>query len=507
MTEHAVVIAGAGPTGLMLAGELALAGVDVVVVERRPNQELSGARALGISSRTIEVLDQRGIADRFLAAGQTAQITGFAVTRLDISDFPTRHPYGLALRQKHIERILAAWVSELEVPILYGREITGFAQHDAGVDIALAGGQSLRAQYLVGCDGGRSLVRKTAGIDFPGWDPTTSNILAEVEMTQTPPYGVHRSSAGTYAFGRSEYEIKGREIIYKEVGPIGVMVTEPNANASTEPTLQDLKELLMAACGTDYGAHSPTWISRFTDMTRQAATYRSGRVLLAGDAAHVHSPIGGLGLNTGVQDAVNLGWKLAQVVKGTSPDSLLDTYHAERHPVGARVLKTTMAQVALHREDDRTVAARDIVGSLLKMEEPRKRIAAEMSGLDIHYDLGNGHPLLGRRMPDLDVVTASGPLRVFTLLHDARPVLLNLGEPGSLDIASWADRVQVVDAKDVGAWELPVLGVVTAPIAVLIRPDGHVAWVGDTTRVGLVDALTNWFGPPATSGAPLTRSG
>jgi 3-(3-hydroxy-phenyl)propionate hydroxylase len=497
MTEHAVVIAGGGPTGLMLAGELALAGVDVAVVERRPDQELSGARALGISSRTIEVLDQRGIADRFLSAGQIAQVTGFAVTRLDISDFPTRHNYGLALRQKHIERILAAWVTELKVPILYGHDITGFVQHDTGVDVALADGRSLRALYLVGCDGGRSLIRKTAGIDFPGWDPTTSNILAEVEMTEKPPYGVHRSSAGTYAFGRSEYEIKGSEIIYKEVGPISVMVTEPNTNASTEPTLRDLKELLIAACGTDYGAHSPTWISRFTDTTRQAAQYRRGRVLLAGDAAHVHSPIGGLGLNTGVQDAVNLGWKLAQVIKGTSPDSLLDTYHAERHPVGARVLKTTMAQVALHREDDRTRAARDIVGDFLKMEEPRKRIAAEMSGLDIHYDLGKGHPLLGRRMPDLDVVTATGPLRTFALLRNARPVLLNLGEPRSFDIAPWADRVQLVDAKYLGTWELPALGVVTAPTAVLIRPDGHVAWVADTARFGLVDALTTWFGPPA----------
>jgi 3-(3-hydroxy-phenyl)propionate hydroxylase len=497
MIEHAVVIAGGGPTGLMLAGELALAGVDVVVVERRPNQELSGARALGISSRTIEILDQRGIADRFISAGQIAQVTGFAVARLTISDFPTRHNYGLALRQKYIERILADWVTELKVPILYGHEITGFVRHDAAVDIALADGQSLRAQYLVGCDGGRSLIRKAAGIEFPGWDPTTSNILAEVEMTEKPPYGVHRSSAGTHAFGRSEYEIKDGEVTYKDVGPIGVMVTEPNTNAITEPTLHDLKELLVAACGTDYGVHSPTWISRFTDMTRQAATYRNGRVLLAGDAAHVHSPIGGLGLNTGVQDAMNLGWKLAQVIYGTSPDSLLDTYHAERHPVGARVLKITMAQVALHREDDRTLAVRDIVGDLLKMEEPRKRIAAEMAGLDIHYDLGKGHPLLGRRMPDLDLLTASGPLQVFALLHKGRPALLNLGEPGGFDIAPWADRVQLVDAKYGGTWELPALGVVTAPTAVAIRPDGYVAWVGDLIQVGLAEALTAWFGPPS----------
>jgi len=231
-------------------------------------------------------------------------------------------------------------------------------------------------------------------------------------------------------------------------------------------------------------------------MARQAAAYRKGRVLLAGDAAHVHSPVGGQGLNTGVQDAVNLGWKLAQVVKRISPESLLDTYHAERHPVAARVLRNTMAQVALLRTDDRTDALRDVVSELLKMDEPRKRFAARMSGLDIHYDLGEGHPLLGRRMPDLDLATANGPLRVFTLLHDARPVLLNLGEPGGFDITPWADRVQLIDAEYAGIWELPALGAVTPPTAVLIRPDGYVAWVGDQTQLGLADALTTWFGPP-----------
>ena len=496
MTEPAVVIAGAGPTGLMLAGELALAGADVVIVERRASQDLAGSRAGGISSRTIEVLDQRGIADRFLSEGQVAQVTGFAMTRLDISDFPTRHNYGLALRQGHIERILAGWVSELKVPISYGVEVTGFAQDEGGVDVELSNGIGLRALYLVGCDGGRSLVRKAAAIHFPGWDATTSSLLAEVEMAEKPPMGVHRNAFGTHAFGRREYEIRNGEIVYKDVGPIGVMVTEPNAGSTTEPTLRYLSELLIAACGTDYGVHSLTWISRFTDMTRQAAAYRERRVLLAGDAAHVHSPIGGQGLGTGVQDAVNLGWKLAQVTKRTSPESLLDTYHAERHPVGARVLQNTMAQVALHRTDERTKAARDIVGELLEMDEPRKRIAGMMSGLDIRYDLGEGHPLLGRRMPDLDLVTANGPRRVFTLLHNARPVLLNLGEPGAFDIAPWASRVQLIDAKYSGTWELPVLGVVTAPSAVLIRPDGYVAWVGELTQMGLADALATWFGPP-----------
>ena len=485
MTRHAVVIAGGGPTGLMLAGELALADIDVAIVERRANQDLVGSRAGGLHSRTIEILDQRGITDRFLSQGEVAQITGFAWIRLDISDFPTRHNYGLALRQKHIERILAGWVGELAVPIYRLREVTGFAQDETGVDIQQADGQSLRAEYLVGCDGGRSLVRKAASIEFTGWDPTTSHLIAEVEMAEEPEWGLCRDAHGIRSLSRVE---DGRGV--------RVLVTEPHVGLTTEPTLRDLSEALIAAYGTDYGIHSPTSISRFSDMARQAVSYRKGRVLLAGDAAHVHYPSGGQGLNIGVQDAVNLGWKLAQVVNRASPESLLDTYHAERHPVAARVLRNTMAQVALLRTDDRTNALRDIVSELLSMDESRRRLAAEMSGLDIHYDLGEGHSLLGRRMPDLDLITANGPLRVFSLLHAARPVLLNLGEPGSFEITPWSDRVQLIDAKYIGRWELPALGMVTAPTAVLVRPDGYVAWVGDMTQRGLADALTTWFGPP-----------
>jgi len=475
----------------MLAGELALAGVDVAIVERRGSQDVIGARSGGLHSRTIEVLDQRGIADRFLSEGQTAQVAGFSQIRLDISDFPTRHPYGLALWQNHIERILAGWVGELGVPTYREREVTNIAQDRTGVDVEMAGGQFLRAQYLVGCDGGRSLVRKAAGIDFPGWDPTTSYLIAEVEMAfeteQAPEWGIRHDTLGVHALS-----------VLEDEGPVRVMVTERHVGPSSEPTLGDLSEALIAVYGSDYGIHSPTWISRFTDVTRQAASYRERRVLLAGDAAHVHHPVGGQGLNTGVQDAVNLGWKLAQVVNRTSPDSILDTYHTERHPVAARVLRNTMAQIALLRLlDDRTKALRDTIAELLGIEEARKRFAAMMSGLDIHYDLGHGHPLLGRRMPDLDLVTANGVQRVFTLLHDARPVLVNLGEPGSLDIAPWANRVRLVDAKYVGDWELPVLGVVTAPVAVLIRPDGYVAWVGDRSQHRLADALTTWFGAPA----------
>jgi flavin-dependent dehydrogenase len=375
--------------------------------------------------------------------------------------------------------------------------VTGFAQDNNGVEVELPDGQSLRAEYLVGCDGGSSLVRKEAAIEFPGWDPTTSALIAEAEMVGEPELGIHRDTRGIHSLGRLEYEVRDGEVIYKDGGPVRIMVTEGHPGPAGEPTLRDLSEALIAVYGTDYGVHSPTWISRFTDMTRQAASYRDRRVLLAGDAAHVHSPAGGQGLNTGVQDAVNLGWKLAQVVNRTSPEGLLDTYHAERHPVAARVLRNTMAQTVLNRPADaRLDALRDTISELMSMEEPRRRFAAMLSGLDIHYDLGEGHPLLGRRMPDLDLVTADGPLRVFTLLHDARPVLLNLGEPGGIDITSWADRIQLTDAKYAATWELPVLGAVSAPTAVLIRPDGHVAWMGEGTDLGLRDALTTWFGPP-----------
>jgi len=464
----------------MLAGELALAGIDVAIVERRASQEIDGSRSGGLHSRTIEVLDQRGIADRFLEEGQAMQVQAFAGISLDISDFPTRHKYGLALWQSHFERILAAWVSELGVPITRQCEVTGFAQDDTGVSVELSDGQSLRADYLVGCDGGRSVIRKAADIEFPGWDPSTSWLIAEVEMDEEPELGMR----GGGGIGRGDG------------GSVRVVLTEQHLEHASEPTLQDVSEALIVVDGTDYGVHSPTWISRFTDMTRQAASYRKGRVLLAGDAAHVHPPQGGQGLNTGVQDAVNLGWKLAQVVNGTSPDDLLDTYHDERHPVGARVLHNSMAQRALSGTDERTDALRDTMTQLLGMDEPRRRLAGIISGLDIHYELGEGHPLLGRRMPDLDLVTDDGPLRVFTLLDDAKPVLLNLGEPGGFDIAPWADRVQLIDAECVGPWELPVLGAVTAPTAVLIRPDGYVAWVGDGTDTGLRDALGTWFGTP-----------
>jgi 3-(3-hydroxy-phenyl)propionate hydroxylase len=471
----------------MLAGELALAGVDVAIVERRISQDLVGLRAGGLHSRTIEVFDQRGIAERFLAQGQVHQVW-FTLRKipLDISAFPTRRNYYLGLWQHLTERILAGWVDELGVQIYRGREVTGFVHAEPGVNVALSDGTSLRAEYLVGCDGGRSVIRKAAAIEFAGWNATMSWLIAEAQMTETPAWGVREDATGTHAIARLE---DGRAM--------RVVLTEQELKIGGEPTLNDVREALLAVYGTDYGVHSPTSISRFTDLTRQAAAYRDRRVLLAGDAAHVHPPMGGQGLNLGVQDAVNLGWKLAQVVKRLSPESLLDTYQAERHPVAARVLRNTMAEVALRRPDARTKALQETVSELLSMNEPRRRLAAEMSGLDIHYPIGEGHPLLGRRMPDLDLVTANGALRVFTLMHHARPLLLNFGEPGSFDIAPWRDRVQLVDAGYVGAWELPAIGAVNAPSAVLVRPDGYVAWVGDVAQQGLADALTTWFGHPA----------
>ena len=482
-----VIVAGAGPTGLMLAGELALAGVDVQVVERRSTSELVGMRARGFHSRTIEILDQRGIADRFLAAGQTFPSASFANTPVDISDLPTRHAYTLALVQREIERILTDWVGELGVPIHRGREVVGFAQDADGVDVRLADGASMRAAYLVAADGGRSTIRKAAGIEFPGWEATRSTLIAEVEVTEETPKGVRVDETGIHG-----------------LNPVGdgptmqVLVTEQQLGPATEPTLADLSRALIAVFDTDFGVHHPTTISRFSDATRQAAAYRVGRVLLAGDAAHIHGPTAGQGIGLGVEDAVNLGWKLAQVVKDIAPDSLLDTYQAERHPATARVLKYTMAMAVTQLANPRVGALVDVLADLVSIDAARVKLACLHLGLDVRFDVEDGsHPLVGRRMPDLDLTTADGPVRVFTLLHDARAVLVNLGEPGSLALGSWGDRVQLVEASYDGAWELPVIGAVEAPAAVLIRPDGHVAWVGDGTDAGLDEALERWFGAPS----------
>jgi len=484
-----VVVVGAGPTGMMLAAELTLAGVEVAVVERRATAELAGSRAGGFHSRTLEILDQRGIVDRFLAEGTTYPAPYSGAMMLDISDFPTRHPYTLGLWQNNIERILAGWIEELGVPVHRACEVTAFAQDEAGVDVRLSDDQMLRAAYLVGADGGRSAIRKGAGIAFPGWEASTSALIAEVEVTEELPSGITYGAHGVHGLSFME---DGRTV--------RVVTAEPELGHTAEPTLADLRANLVAVYDTDFGVHHPVWISRFTDATRQAATYRSGRVLLAGDAAHIHSPAGGQGIGLGIQDAVNLGWKLAQVVRGISPDTLLDTYHDERHPAGARALQYSMGASALQRHDPRIVAVCELMRELVGMDEPRRHISGLISGLDVRYDLGEGHPLLGRRMPDLDLDTAGGRTRVYETLREGRAVLINLGQPTSLNIGPWADRVRSVNASHEGVWELPVIGVVAAPSAVLIRPDGHVAWVGDDTASGLVEALTRWFGSPPSHG-------
>jgi 2-polyprenyl-6-methoxyphenol hydroxylase-like FAD-dependent oxidoreductase len=461
---------------------------DVLVIERRSHHDLVGSRAGGMTPRTLEVLDQRGIVERFLDQGVIGQNGHYSGLLFDVSDLPTRHNYGLGLLQHRIERTLADWIGELGVPIRHGHNITGFAQDDTGVTVTMADGAPPRARYLVGCDGGRSLIRRTAAIPFPGWDASLSCLVADVDLSHEPPWGLHRHPSF-----HSFFKFEGTE-------SIRVMVTEPGLGSTHEPGLDDIRQAVIAARGTDYGLRSATWVSRFTDTTRQAATYRDRRVLLAGDAAHIHFPIGGQGLNTGVQDAVNLGWKLAQVVDGSSPESLLDTYHDERHPVAARVLHNTMAQTALNAPDARTDALRDTMSELLAMDQPRTQIAATMCGLDIHYELGAGHPLLGRRIPDLDVQTTGGSLRIFELLHKARPILLNLAMPGRFNDITGYNRLAVIDASCTGPWHIPVIGQLSDPHAVLIRPDGHVAWVDlDGSAARLDQALTTWIGTPQPS--------
>jgi len=476
--DHDVIIVGAGPTGLMLAAELALAGVDAAIVERKPTQARVGGRAGGLHARTLELLDQRGIVDRFLAEGKTHPRVSFHAA-LDISDFPTRHNYLLALPQEKTERLLAAWADGLNVRIYRDRDVDGIECGADGVGVTTTQGARMRARWLVGCDGGRSRIRKLAGIGFPGWDASTSWIIAEVRMTERPVPGFREDASGRHAMS-----------VMEDGETVGVVLAGRDPRATGEPTLEELAAGLKAVYGTDFGVHSPTWMSRFSDAVRQADRYRHDRILLAGDAAHIHPPLGGQGLNLGVQDAVNLGWKLAQVVKGGAPDSLLDTYQAERHPAAARVLRNTIAQGVLRRPDDRTPVLGEFVAEMLAMDEPRRRFGAMIAGLDIRYDLGAGHPLLGRRMPDLDIVTAAGPTRVYALLHDGRPVLLDFG----LCAMVHGGRVKRIEATFDGVCELPVVGAVPLPAAMLIRPDGYVAWAGDGGADGLRAACAAWFG-------------
>jgi 3-(3-hydroxy-phenyl)propionate hydroxylase len=481
-----VTIVGSGPTGLMLAGELALSGVQAEVLERRTSAALVGTRARGFHSRTIEILDQRGLADRFLLEGQTFPVLQFGSTPLDTSGLPSRHPYTLSLTQSRIEQLLLGWVEELGVSVRRSQQVTDLFQDEDGVEVHLISGDRFQTSYLVGADGGGSTVRKAAGIGLVGAEATRSYLIAEVEMDEDPITGIRLDEVGIHAMNATG-----------DGAAVGVVLTERELGGDTQPTLSDLSSALTAVYGTDFGVRDPTWLSRFTDATLQATSYRLGRVLLAGDAAHVHPPTGGQGIGLGVQDAVNLGWKLAQVVRGVSSADLLDTYQSERHPATARVLKNVMIQAMLQRGDARTDALRDTIAGLAAFEEPRAHLVGLLSGLDVCHGSDEGHPVVGRRMPDLDLTTDLGPRRVFELLHEARPVLLNLDERASFDLGGWTDRVRHVKATTGKAWVLPVVGVVPAPTAVLIRPDGYVAWSGDGTDRGLIESLTAWCGPGA----------
>ena len=499
--KYDVIIAGAGPVGLFLATELAQAACSVLILERAesPHSPLKqlpfGMR--GLSAPTVEAFERRGLLQELEVhrrvknphqhAGQGArrQLGHFAGIPFHEGDVAIAQ-CNLISEMAELESVLGRRATALGVEIRRGLSLTSFAQTGEGVGVR-AGEQSFEGQWLVGCDGARSVVRKLGGFEFAGTAPEFTGYTLQVDIADP-----HKLNSGRTMTAAGMY-------LQSQPGYLIVQDFDGGAfhQSRAAVTLEHAQQLVRRVAESDVTLTALHLASTWTDQARQVSSYRNGRILLAGDAAHVHPPIGGQGLNLGVQDAVNLGWKLAQVVKGTSPDSLLDTYHAERHPVAARVLRHTMANVALRRTDDRTKALDETLAELFAMDEPRKRLVADMSGLGIRYGLGEGHPLLRRRMPDLDLVTAEGPLRVFALLHAARPVLLNLGEPGGFDIAPWADRVRQVDGRYEGAWELPAIGEVAAPAAVLIRPDGHVAWVGDSAQQGLAEALATWFGPPS----------
>ncbi|MFI9384103.1 FAD-dependent monooxygenase [Kutzneria sp. NPDC052558] len=467
-----VIIVGAGPTGLMLAGELGLRGVDVEVYEKLP-KPTGQSRALGLHVRTVELLDQRGLLPRFEGTGHRRRLAGhFAgLFPLNFDGLDTSHPYALTTPQAVTERILAEWVQELGVPVHRGRELTNLTQNGE-VLAEFADGSIARASYLVGCDGGRSAVRKLAGIDFPGEPSSGDALLADAEVTERPPVGFSVTEAGTFG----SYPVDG------DVHRIIVSAPDVSVDRDVSPTLQEVSRRVKEVTGRDFGLHSPRWLSRFGTPSRQAVSYRDGRVLLAGDAAHIHSPAGGQGLNLGIQDAFNLGWKLAAEVQGWAPAGLLDSYHRERHPVGAAVLANTRAQAVLMDSDPKIEPLRAVLRDLGAYDQVNDHLAELVSGVGVRYDVGGGNPLLGRRMRDVELAGAT----LYRLFTTGRGVLLDLGDGALADAARpWGGRVEAVVTRTDQVAER----------GLLLRPDGHVVWVGEEAA-GVTGALRTWFGSP-----------
>lgn len=491
-----VIVAGAGPTGLTLATELRRGGIDVLLLEQRSDRGENGSRAAGMQPRTIEMLDQRGVVDRFLAAGPPTHLGNFAGIMLDYSTLPSRFPYTLNILQADTEQVLEDIATELGVAVQWTTSVTGFRQDATGVDVIVdtpQGSATLRGSYLVACDGGRSKLRKLSGVGFPGTGATMACLIGDVELDDPPerPLFLHRCERGTIT------AIQFRPGWYR------VVTSEPRraAGADDPVTLDELRASVRRVAGTDFGIHSPRWLSHFTDAARQAERYRIGRVLLAGDAAHIHLPAGGQGMNMGMQDAFNLGWKLAAVARGEATDALLDTYHDERHAVDADTLKLVRAQAALFGLGDPITELYNVFTHLAGLGEVNTYLSATLSGLDIRYPGFGDHPLLGRRVPDVAINTRGRTTTIYGLLHRATPILLTFSDcaPVVEAATAWAGRITTVSATNSGdPWTLPDATTIPAPTAVVVRPDGYVAWISDgaPNLADLRETLTAWCGAP-----------